>query len=89
MGRNDASWGNDFGWALKQLRDGEKLCRKGWNGKGIWINLQVPDEHSKMTEPYIYMEYPKGHANCANGMRIPWLASQGDMLANDWERFIP
>lgn len=77
----------DFGWALRQLRHGGAVRRRGWNGRGICILLQVPDECSKMTQPYIYIDTtglqtenpaaPKG--------RVPWLASQTDMLAEDWE----
>ena len=68
----------DFGWALTQLRAGRKVGRKGWNGKGMWLNLQVPDTHSKMSLPYIYMKTADDH-------QVPWLASQTDMLAEDWE----
>lgn len=74
----------DFGWALAQLRHGLKVRRSGWNGKGMWLQLQVPDAHSKMTEPYVYIEYPVGHAAYPNGSRVPWLASQTDLLASDW-----
>ena len=74
----------DFGDALRELRRGRKLQRSGWNGKGMWLLLQVPDEHSKMTLPYIYIEYPAGHPAYANGCRVPWLASQTDLLATDW-----
>jgi len=70
---------SDFGWALDRLRDGERVCREGWNGKNMWLALQTPDAHSKMTLPYIYMY-------TAQGDLIPWLASQTDMLANDWMR---
>jgi len=68
----------DFGWAIDCLKAGKCVRREGWNGKGMWLHLQVPDEHSKMTEPYIYM-------STAQGGLIPWLASQADMLADDWE----
>lgn len=68
----------DFGWALDRLRAGDYVQRTGWNGKGMWIALQVPDAHSKMTLPYVYM--------CtAQGDLVPWLASQADMLATDWQ----
>ena len=46
----------DFGEALKALKAGKKVARKGWNGKGIFVMLQVPDEHSKMTRPYLYID---------------------------------
>jgi hypothetical protein len=69
-----------IGWAIETMRDGHKVYRTGWNGEGMWIALQVPDGHSKMTQPYIYM-------STAQGDLVPWLASQSDLLANDWERF--
>lgn len=70
----------DFGSAIDELRAGERVQREGWNGKGMWLELQVPDEHSKMTLPYIFM-------STAQGDLVPWLASQTDMLANDWQNF--
>lgn len=75
----------DFGGALALLREGKKVTRQGWNGKGLWLELQVPDEHSKMTLPYIYLNYP-GDAPNTPGARVPWFASQTDMLAMDWTR---
>lgn len=72
-----------FGDALRALKCGRKARREGWNGKGLWLELQVPDEHSKMTLPYIYINYPSDAINTP-GARVPWLASQTDMLAEDW-----
>jgi len=66
-----------FGDAIKQLHNGASVARKGWNGKTQFLTLQVPDEHSKMTLPYIYI-------TTVQGDRVPWLASQTDMLALDW-----
>lgn len=76
----------DFGEALSRLKQGKKVYRQGWNGVGMWLELQRPDEHSKMTHPYIYIEYPKNpeHHAYPNGSRIPWLGSQTDVLAEDW-----
>ena len=68
----------DFGKAIDALKTGFKVCRNGWNGKGMWLELQVPDAHSKMTQPYIYMK-------TADENLVPWLASQTDVLAEDWE----
>lgn len=70
----------DFGSAINELRAGERVQREGWNGKGMWLELQVPDEHSKMTLPYIFM-------STAQGDLVPWLASQTDILATDWQNF--
>ena len=68
----------DIGGAIEALRDGDKVRRKGWNGKGMWLELQKPDENSKMTLPYVYM-------STAQGDLVPWLCSQTDLLATDWE----
>lgn len=62
----------------------KKIARKGWNGKNMWLCMQVPDEHSKMTLPYLYIEYPEGHPAYPKGSRVPWLASQTDLLSEDW-----
>jgi len=70
--------GMTFGSAIKEMQNGEKVARRGWNGKGMWLAIQNPDEHSKMTLPYIYMK-------TADNNLVPWLASQTDMLATDWD----
>lgn len=72
-----------FGHAIVMLKTGKRVARAGWNGKGLWLELQVPDQHSKMTLPYIFMSYPTDALNTP-GARVPWLASQTDMLADDW-----
>lgn len=77
----------DFGEALRALKAGEKMARSGWNGKGMWLAIQRPARDDHMTLPYIYMEYPKGHKAHPNGCRVPWLASQHDILADDWDYF--
>jgi hypothetical protein len=69
---------HDFGWALAQLWHGIRVCRKNWNGKGKYLELQVPDEHSKMTLPYIFLK-------TVDGQSVPWLPSQSDLLMSDWE----
>ena len=75
-----------FGGALEALKDGRKVARKGWNGKGIHIALQRPDENSKMTSPYIYIDTTGLQTDNPDApkSRVPWLASQTDMLAEDW-----
>jgi hypothetical protein len=74
----------NIGQIIEALKAGKKVARSGWNGKGMWLCLQVPDENSKMTLPYIYIEYPEGHPAYPKGSRVPWLASQTDILADDW-----
>lgn len=73
-----------FGKAIELLKKGKKVRRTGWNGKGLWLELQKPDEHSKMTLPYIYLNYPECDLY-HSGARVPWLASQTDILEEDWE----
>jgi hypothetical protein len=67
----------DFSDALLLLKQGRRVARSGWNGKGMWIALQTPDARSKMGLPYIYI-------NTVDGKLVPWLCSQTDMLAADW-----
>jgi len=66
-----------FGLALESLKSGHRVARSGWNGKGMWLHLQTPDEGSKMSLPYIYMK-------TADNKLVPWLASQTDLLSEDW-----
>lgn len=66
-----------IGEAVEALRVGSRVARQGWNGRGMWLSLQVPDAHSKMTLPYVYMK-------TADDKLVPWLCSQSDLLASDW-----
>lgn len=75
-----------FGEAIKYLKRGLKVARKGWNGKGIYLEMQVPDEHSKMILPYIYIVTSSLISDNPDAPRgvVPWLSSQTDMLSEDW-----
>ena len=81
----------DFSSALLLLKGGEKLARSGWNGKGMFVKLQPHTTDSKMTRPYIYMTLPPGTTKQFGSNPdqkcelVPWLASQTDLLAEDWE----
>ena len=66
-----------FGGALAALRDGERVAREGWNGKDMWLHLQRLTQENLMSLPYIYMR-------TAQGDLVPWVASQTDLLAEDW-----
>lgn len=76
----------DFGEAIRELKAGKKVARDGWNGKGIFIELQVPDVNSKMTSPYIFINTTGLQTDNVDAPKslVPWLASQTDMLADDW-----
>ena len=67
----------NFSYALEALKGGHRAYREGWNGKDMYLELQVPDENSKMTLPYIFMRTVQGDL-------VPWLASQTDLLSSDW-----
>jgi hypothetical protein len=59
------------------MDDGRRVTREGWNAAGQWVAAQRPDEHSKMTAPYLYLRN-------AQGQLVPWVPSQGDLFATDW-----
>jgi len=71
-----------FGSAIEKLKNGFKVARSGWNGKGMWLkymngnNGELP-RGAKHLLPWIGMK------TADNGF-VPWLASQTDMLAEDW-----
>lgn len=81
----------DFSDALMWLKEGRKVARRGWNGKGMFLWLVPAGEYPAR------MEAIKGHypddmvpyggyiaMKTAGGNVVPWLASQTDMLADDW-----
>lgn len=83
----------DFSDALRLIKEGRKLRRSGWNGKGMFIFL-VPGSVFKVNRAPLLGIYPEGteiryhgHVDMrtADGMVVPWLCSQTDMLAHDWE----
>lgn len=64
----------DFSGALVALRNGQKVKRAEWKG---YLEMQVPDEHSKMNRPYIF-------AKCAGGEVVPAVINNLDIMADDW-----
>jgi hypothetical protein len=66
-----------FGWAIERLKAGEHVTRTGWNGKGMYLEY-VPDDPDERMDPYLLM-------HTVSGTTVPWLASQTDMLSDDWE----
>lgn len=69
----------DFGEAIARLKAGSKVARLGWNGVGMFLQLQRPDEQSKMQQPYIFIS-----PVTMGGGLVPWVASQPDLLSEDW-----
>lgn len=85
----------DFGGALKALREGKRVARVGWNGKGMYLVL-IPGSTITVSAdrpigaacPNLVGQVVGYHAHIdmktAQGYFVPWLASQADMLAHDW-----
>lgn len=74
--------GLTFGTAIEYLKLGRKVARKGWNGRRMFLELQVPDENSKMTFAYPFFTIP----NCEEGTRrIPYAPTIVDIMSEDWE----
>ena len=82
-----------FSWALMRLKEGAKVQRKGWNGKGMFLYYVPANEYTPCTEIAESLVNDKGLVEygayiamkTAQGNVIPWLASQTDMLNEDWE----
>lgn len=76
-----------FGEAIEKLKEGKKVTREGWSGKGHYLQLQCPDNNSKMNMPYIYIVLNPSNSNHykLDTAMVPWNASQTDMLCEDWE----
>lgn len=71
--------GNDIGWAVSTMQRGERVCRRGWNGNRMWIAL-VPEDRTQPLRRLAYVEM-----FTVDGTIVPWLCSQSDLLAMDWE----
>lgn len=79
--------GLDFGVAIQALKDGKRVCRQGWNGKGMFLLLvsgaawdfecDVGGVDDLETSAFICMK-------TADNKLVPWLASQTDLLITDW-----
>lgn len=87
--------GFDFGEALKQLKLGEKVARRGWNGKGMFLTLQqgstVKGEDMRNGNAKKFYGENEVRISSHIDMKsaddtyvVGWLASQTDMLAEDW-----
>lgn len=66
-----------FEEALDLLKQGRRVARAGWNGKGLSVSAQFPDVASKMTRTYLVM-----HPSPVDA--VPWLPSMTDVFASDW-----
>lgn len=79
-----------FGEAIKYLKRGMKVCRKGWNGKKQYIQLATSISYKTADGEVVNCEHEAiGNKAVAfvgtSGVQMGWLASQADMLAEDWK----
>ena len=83
-----------FGDAIQALKDGKKVSRSGWNGKGMFLVFIAGTKDAKLTEGTPYEVALKSNIVTINPhidmytttgeMQPGWLASQADMLSDDW-----
>lgn len=83
----------NFGDALHMLKLGKKVARAGWNGKGMFLFI-VPGSTFNVSRPPLLGIYPEGteinycphiDMRTSDGKVVPWLCSQIDALAEDWQ----
>lgn len=73
-----------FSKALELLKQGDKITRKGWNGKGMWLML-IPKSHWETTRGLEMLDgLPWVGMKTVDDKFVPWLPSQTDLFANDW-----
>ena len=80
----------NFGQALEAVKSGAKIYREGWNGKGMYLALiagntvrqSIADHYGHAGETFPVMDAI--YMKTADDKLVPWLASQTDILADDW-----
>lgn len=75
-----------FGHAIHALKHGQRVARAGWNGKGMFLSLVDAPEYNVTIVPALgLVKLPWIGMKSADNKFVPWLASQTDMLADDWQ----
>ena len=87
----------NFGQAISAMKDGERVAREGWNGKGMWIAITkgstIPKELARSGAVLLLAEEGQDEITIGDHIDMKaadgsvvcgWLASQTDMLAEDW-----
>ena len=80
----------DFGDAIKAVKKGSKVQRRGWNGKNQYIELAMNVSYMNPDGKVINVDHEQmGNVAIAfvgtSGVQLGWLASQADMLSEDWQ----
>lgn len=78
-----------FGLAIEALKKGKKVARKGWNGKNQYIQLATGISYKSANGDIVNCEHDAIGNNAlafvgTSGVQMGWLASQADMLSEDW-----
>lgn len=87
----------DIGEALRAAREGDRITRAGWNGEGMWVAYQAgyPDgipinentaRATGLVQGTVCRFLPYLMLRTVDGAFVPWVISQTDVLAQDWER---
>lgn len=80
----------NFGQAIEEVKRGKKIARKGWNGKGQYVELATNVSYKSPNGTVTNVNH-KDMGNKAlafvgtSGVQLGWLASQADMLSEDWQ----
>lgn len=80
----------DFGKAIEAVKTGKRVSRAGWNGKGQYIELATCVSYKNAAGEIINVNHQALGNNAiafvgTSGVQLGWLASQADMLAEDWQ----
>lgn len=80
----------DFGKAIQLLKEGRRVQRQGWNGKNQYIELATNISYKNANNETINPEHEAIRNKAiafvgTSGIQLGWLASQADMLAEDWK----
>ena len=91
---NDFNDSLSFGHAVELLKQGKRVARKGWNGKGMFL-LLISGETVRYSINQVYGDgYPDSvgfsvldaiYMKTADDKLVAWLASQTDILSEDWQ----
>ena len=80
----------NFGQAIEAMKAGKKVQRKGWNGKNQYIELAMKVSYMNPDGDIVNVDHEQmGNKAIAfvgtSGVQLGWLASQADMLSEDWQ----
>ena len=79
----------NFGLALEYAKEGKRIARKGWNGKGQYVEIGTDFAYRTLDDNGVLVAHEDIGTNAlvfvgTRGRQVGWLASQADMLADDW-----